>query len=30
MKILKEIFNFFVAWGEVIYDYKNSKSSKYY
>jgi hypothetical protein len=30
MKILKGIYDFFVAWAEAIHEYRNSTASKHY
>lgn len=30
MKIIKSIWDFFVAWAEAIDDYRNSKYNNYY
>ena len=30
MKVLKSIFDFFVAWGEAIHEYRQSNYTKHY
>lgn len=30
MKYIKAFYDFLIAWGEAIYEYRNSKHAKYY